>query len=635
MQFLRFLWNLSSWNLLLATIAGLISGVGNAMLISTINRSINQGAFANAFGYFIAIAILILIAGIASQYLLINLSQTAIYQLRLRLSRDILAAPLPHLERLGENRLIAALTEDIRILSQSFSIVPSLCIDLATVIGALTYLAFLSGPIFALTIGSSALSIAFIQLRLKKAQTLMRVAREEEDTLLKHFQSIIKGNKELKLNRSRREAFTNDYLRSSAAKLRQKNSIAMKDFAIANGLGQMTQFLAVGFILFVLPGLMQIPPGMLASYVLITTFLGLPMQNLLHRAPEIVRANVSLRKIEMMELSLATDRELEPNPADVNQFTPPQEFTKLTLDRVTYLYQPSVEPSHLPPHPGEPPAMPTGERGRPERGQMGQIGQLPPHPPGARPPKAGEHPGRPPHPPRHPDDRNHPHGQPPHHERPDFLPPDEAERGFLLGPIDLTIYAGEVTFIVGGNGSGKSTLAKVMAGLYPPQAGEIYIDDVCVTERNREWYREHFSSVFHDFYLFEECLGFDRANLDREVEDYLRQLQLDRKVSVNNGVLSTIDLSQGQRKRLALLVSYLEDRPIYLFDEWASDQEPLFRDLFYKQILTKLKERGKAVIVITHDDRYFHLADRLIKLNYGRIEENSKDLDRSPKFRLE
>ena len=628
MQFLRFLWNLSSWNLLLATLAGLISGVGNAMLISTINRSVNQGAFADALGYFIALAILISIAGIVSQYLLINLSQTAIYQLRLRLSRDILAAPLPHIERLGENRLIAALTEDIRVLSQSFSIVPSLCIDLATVIGALTYLAFLSGPIFAISIGSSALSIAFIQLRLKKAQSLMHVARAEEDTLLKHFQSIIKGNKELKLNRSRREAFNNDYLRSSAAKLRQKNSIAMKDFAIANGLGQMTQFISVGFILFVLPGLMQIPPGMLASYILISTFLGLPMQNLLHRAPEIVRSNVSLRKIEQMELSLATDRELDLTPGDFSQLNRPEQFTKLTLDRVTYLYQPSDELSQILPHPhGEPPAMPPGERGRPERGEMGR---LPPHPPGVRPPREGVHRGHPPHPPRHPNGEHPPH--PPH---PDFLPPDEAERGFLLGPIDLSIHAGEVTFIVGGNGSGKSTLAKVVAGLYPPHAGGIYIDDVLVTERNREWYREHFSSIFHDFYLFEECLGFDRANLDREVEDYLRQLQLDRKVSVNNGVLSTIDLSQGQRKRLALLVSYLEDRPIYLFDEWASDQEPLFRDLFYKQILVKLKERGKAVIVITHDDRYFHLADRLIKLNYGKIEEKSKDLDRSPKFRLE
>ncbi len=632
MQFLRFLWDLSSWNLLLATIAGLISGVGNAMLISTINRSINEGSFANAFVYFIALAISILIAGIISQFLLITLAQNAIYQLRLRLSRDILAAPLPQLERLGENRLIAALTEDIRILSQSFSIVPSLCIDLATVIGSLTYLAWLSGPIFALTIASSALSIAFIQLRLKKAQTLMRVARDEEDTLIKHFQSIIKGNKELKLNRARREDFTSNYLQGSAAKLRQKNSIAMKDFAIANGLGQMTQLIAVGFILFILPGLMQVPVAMLSSYIIITTFLGLPMQNLLHRAPEIIRANVSLRKIEMMELSLAKEREL----AQTDRLAAPTEFDRLSLVGITYLYQPQADSS--PPFPHHPPDRPPAPDDR-ER-----MGQLPPHPPTEKHPERGHPPRHPEHPPRHPADGQHPprhpdgnrarHPHPPRHPA-GSEPQDAPEQGFFLGPIDLTVAAGEVIFIVGGNGSGKSTLAKVITGLYPPESGAIYVNGVAVSDLDREWYREHFSSIFHDFYLFEQCLGFDRANLDREVADYLRQLQLDRKVSVNDGRLSTINLSQGQRKRLALLVSYLEDRPIYLFDEWASDQEPLFRELFYKQILAKLKERGKAVIVITHDDRYFHLADRTIKLNYGKIEDKSEDLERSAKYTLE
>ncbi|MHC5830223.1 MAG: ATP-binding cassette domain-containing protein, partial [Nostoc sp.] len=116
---------------------------------------------------------------------------------------------------------------------------------------------------------------------------------------------------------------------------------------------------------------------------------------------------------------------------------------------------------------------------------------------------------------------------------------------------------------------------------------------------------------FSDFYLFDSCLGFNHRGLDREVESYLKQLHLDHKVKVRDGVLSTTNLSQGQRKRLALLTAYLEDRPIYLFDEWASDQEPYFRDVFYRQSLVKLKERGKVVIVITHDDRYFHLADQI------------------------
>ena len=140
------------------------------------------------------------------------------------------------------------------------------------------------------------------------------------------------------------------------------------------------------------------------------------------------------------------------------------------------------------------------------------------------------------------------------------------------------------------------------------------------SQENREWYRQHFSVVFSDFYLFERLLGLDNTGLDTQAQDYLKQLQLERKVKIENGKLSTTALSQGQRKRLALLTAYLEDRPIYLFDEWAADQDPLFKEIFYTQFLPKLRDKGKTVLVISHDDRYFHLADRIVKLNYGKVE---------------
>ncbi len=126
--------------------------------------------------------------------------------------------------------------------------------------------------------------------------------------------------------------------------------------------------------------------------------------------------------------------------------------------------------------------------------------------------------------------------------------------------------------------------------------------------------------VFSDFYLFEELLGLDDDNLDQKCSEYLQQLQLDHKVKVKNGQLSTTALSQGQRKRLALLTAYLEDRPIYLFDEWAADQDPIYKEIFYTKLLPELRDRGKTVLVISHDDRYFHLADRIIKLDYGKID---------------
>jgi putative ATP-binding cassette transporter len=197
---------------------------------------------------------------------------------------------------------------------------------------------------------------------------------------------------------------------------------------------------------------------------------------------------------------------------------------------------------------------------------------------------------------------------------------ENQEEQFVLGPINQTFRPGELVFITGGNGSGKTTLAKLLVGIYPPESGEIRLDGELITDENREFYREHFAVVFSDYFLFDTLLGLDAPQLDESARKLLIQLQLDRKVEIKEGVLSTTALSQGQRKRLALLTAYLEERPIYLFDEWAADQDPFFKDIFYLQLLPELKARGKAVLVISHDDHYYHVADRLIKLDYGKLD---------------
>ncbi|HEX8089501.1 MAG TPA: cyclic peptide export ABC transporter [Blastocatellia bacterium] len=197
---------------------------------------------------------------------------------------------------------------------------------------------------------------------------------------------------------------------------------------------------------------------------------------------------------------------------------------------------------------------------------------------------------------------------------------EQENSGFTLGPIDISLRPGELVFLTGGNGSGKTTLAKILTGLYAPEAGEVRFNGQPVTDENRDEYRQYFAAVFSDFYLFESLLGLEGAGLDQQAQNYLKELHLDHKVSVREGVLSTTELSQGQRKRLALLTAYLEDRPIYIFDEWAADQDPIFKAVFYYRLLPDLKTRGKAVIVISHDDRYYHIADRVIKLEYGKIE---------------
>ncbi|PIG93856.1 cyclic peptide export ABC transporter [Gloeocapsopsis sp. IPPAS B-1203] len=200
---------------------------------------------------------------------------------------------------------------------------------------------------------------------------------------------------------------------------------------------------------------------------------------------------------------------------------------------------------------------------------------------------------------------------------------EQEDSNFVLGELSLTLYPGQLVFIVGGNGSGKSTLAKIITGLYVPESGKIRLDNKLINEENLEWYRQHFSAIFSDFFLFERLLGIENASLDQQAQEYLQKLHLNTKVQVKDGLLSTTALSQGQRKRLALLTVFLEDRPIYLFDEWASDQDPYFRDIFYKELLLNLKKRNKTILVISHDDRYFHLADRVIKLDYGKVEYDS------------
>jgi putative pyoverdin transport system ATP-binding/permease protein len=197
----------------------------------------------------------------------------------------------------------------------------------------------------------------------------------------------------------------------------------------------------------------------------------------------------------------------------------------------------------------------------------------------------------------------------------------EGEAGsFTLGPIDLSFEPGTLVFLTGGNGSGKTTLAKILTGLYAPEQGEIRIDGQVIDDQHREWYRQHFSIVFSDFFLFDKLLGIEAAGLDDRAREQLVRLKLDHKVTVRDGKLSTLDLSQGQRKRLALLTAYLEDRSIYLFDEWAADQDPFFKEIFYLQLLPHLKAQGKTVIVISHDDRYYSVADRLVKLEYGQVQ---------------
>lgn len=193
---------------------------------------------------------------------------------------------------------------------------------------------------------------------------------------------------------------------------------------------------------------------------------------------------------------------------------------------------------------------------------------------------------------------------------------------FNIGPIDFMLSAGEELFIAGGNGSGKTTLVKLLTGLYVPKQGQVLLNGQLVTAGIRGNYRQLFSTVFVEGHIFDRLLGndIDQARL----RYWTKLLGIEAKVDFATGRLDTEKLSRGQYKRLSLLVACMDDRPIFVFDEWAAEQDPGFKDVFYRQILPELRRRGKCVVVITHDDRYFSAADRVLTLRDGRLDGSPK-----------
>jgi putative ATP-binding cassette transporter len=521
----------------LIIVVGIISGASNAALLAMISRLLSSAAPMSTrfIIIFFALCITLPVARFASEAMLINLSSKAMLALRMRLSRQILSAPLRRLEESGPHRLLATLTEDVPAIGNSLVNIPIVTMHVSIVVGCLIYLGWLSWVLLLGVIGFMIVGTLSYQIPLRRGTRRYVFVREEWDKLFKHFQALTSGVKELKLHHDRREAFFSRALQPTAASLRKHAMIGHLTFVGANSWGTSLFFILIGLILFTTHSWPGINTQTLIGYTLGILYMMTPMQIILTSIPGFATASVSMRKVEKLGLTL---HESDASDEISGYVKSGSSWKSLELVGVTHTYH-----------------------------REGEAG------------------------------------------------------GFLLGPIDLTLEPGELLFITGGNGSGKTTLAKLLLSLYIPEEGQIYLDGKVVTDETREQYRQLFSVVFSDFFLFESLFGLDSVHLDANAKKYLVQLQLDHKVKVEDGALSTIELSQGQRKRLALLTAYLEDRPIYLFDEWAADQDPLFKEIFYHQLLPELKAKKKALIVISHDDRYYHVADRVIKLDYGKLQQ--------------
>jgi putative ATP-binding cassette transporter len=540
MRLIKLLLKQSRVLLVFAMLAGIAAGTTSSLVMALVNESLDKlGHTPPSLPWtFVGLALLSTSAKLGARLALMRLSTRTVKDLRLALCSQLLAAPLREVERNGRPALMATLTEDVARVAEALIAMPEQCANAAVAVACFSYLFWLSWPLALAYVGIFAAGIGTYRRVARRARPAMDRARASWDVLVEHYNGLIDGNKELKLHRARRDAFEREGMRPAAEAMMDHSWRWNWILAIANSQTQLIFFALVGTALFVAPHFEVFPPGVLSGFVLMSLFMGGPISSIVGSLPTFQQADVALKKIDSLGLSLAgaEHRDIVPGNA---VGAPARTFSRLEVSGLEYTY----------------------------------------------------------------------------------TVPDE-EKPFVLGPIDLRIRAGETIFVVGGNGSGKSSFARILTGLYTQGAGQLLLDGTPVDDANRDDYRQHFSVVFSDYHLFRHLFGLGSEAFEGQAGEYLRQLELARKVAVVDGRLSTIDLSAGQRKRLALLTAYLEDRSIYLFDEWAADQDPAFKRVFYHRIVPELKARGKTVIVISHDNQYFDTADRVVRFADGRVVED-------------
>ena len=542
---LKFLIQRSRNLLVMAIMAGIVSGACSVLLLTQINGAISASSQQELQSFILpltALAVLGFLARAMSQTLFEQLSQNAHANMRHFISNKILSTSFEKLEKIGGAKIQSALSDHSTNVAQFFVSVPVIITNAVVVIGCLTYMAYLSFTIFIVALCTFLFGGLGYHLAHLKAIKYLNNSAHEQDKLYGYFRSLIDGAKELKLNRKKRQHFKAQLLGGSIESVRKQRATGMSIFVISSSWGNFLIYAFIGLVLFFLAGESTDRLVTITGFSLVILYMVTPLEVLLINLP---RAN--LAKVSAMRIDEITS-EINQEVTSVESSHDKTSFKQIKLNRVTHSYYQEVK--------------------------------------------------------------------------------DDI---FTLGPIDLEFNPGEVNILVGGNGSGKTSLAKLLSGLYRPESGEIYLDGKVVSEAEQDNYRQLFTAVFSDFHLFESLLECDETSSEeREAHgnSLIKKLHLNHKVNIQNGAFSTQSLSQGQRKRLALVITYLEERPFVIFDEWAADQDPVFKDIFYKELLPELKNRGKCVFVISHDDKYFDCADKLLYMESGqliKVENNQKD----------
>ena len=517
--------------------AALVAGVANTGLLAIIDAAIRQPA-GTAPQWEVVVAfgvVLVLLLGTTRimHGLLIRLTQDIIVKIRLNILDQLRRCPYRSYEQIGHERIYAALTKDTAMVG---NLGPNLVYAMTsgvTVLVCFGYAAYLSWVAFVAALGVTVLAVALYMVRERPISRKMEAGRLKENDFFKYLDQLLKGFKELKMDRQRNDDLYDNHIRMVVEETRELTQRAFIGY-VANGVTATAFFfLLIGFVLFVFPMLGGTHAAATASVAIIILYMYGPIEGLVNVVPLFSTAAISFQRLEELELEIARLGRV----AEVGDVAAPEGggFEGLEMRGVGFEYK-------------------DGE---------GQV-------------------------------------------------------LFKLGPMDFSLRAGETVFVVGGNGSGKSTFIRLLTGLYAPTEGEILLNGKVMDTKSYQGFRGMVAPIFSDYFLFDRFYGRRDVDAGRVVA-LLRQMELEGKVSYADGRFSTLDLSTGQRKRLAMVAALLDDKPIYIFDEWAADQDPGFRRYFYEGLLGELKARGKTVLAVTHDDRYFGVADRVVKMGEGGV----------------
>ncbi|CAM2911670.1 cyclic peptide export ABC transporter [Rariglobus hedericola] len=543
MRVLLLLLRTSRWDAITGILAGAATGLatsGFAWILQAViaRRGENWHLYAVAF----AGCWLVYGAGaVLADNRLTRVAQRAVRELRLSVSRRILAVPLPVLER-EQNRIFPVLVEDIAAISRAAERLPTVISGLVTVIGCFVLLTVVSWQLAVACLVLVALALGGYVLPLHRFQKHLARWRADWDGISTLLDAIVRGHKELLQDDRKRSVFFDRHLEPVCRRQEVELTRANTWETLVKRWGELLLLLGVGLLLFTLPLHGWATHEQFGRFLFIALFMLAPLSNLVGFSTYLSRVALAMDRAEQIGIVLGQD-----DPASA---TPPAHRTDT----------PTPNPA----------AIQFGLREVSYR-----------------------------------------------HSRDDAAP-------FDLGPVSLTFDRAEVVFVCGGNGSGKTTLLKLICGLYPPSHGELVSAGRTVDDAALAGHRRRFGVIFADFFLFSSLLGYEDAPA-AAAQKLLKDVHLEKLVSIGaDGAFSTTKLSQGQRKRLALVATLLEDKPVYVFDEWAADQDPEFRRWFYEHILPGLRARGKLVIAITHDDAFYPTADRIVRLSEGRIVSDTR-----------